>query len=148
GKLMKSISSSKLPKKVNGNHSDEKDMCEKLLICLYCQRIVHNRQNCLKVLNNSSSTCDFGILSRFIVNPAWIVKTCSREDSFIGSKRYTNFKIVLPQPVPQNINPLIVFVNVSSGSRKGNYLLSIFLKYLNPRQVFFLPKDNPADWYY
>ena len=45
--------------------------------------------------------------------------------------------------IPENTNPLLVFVNVKSGGCQGLNLVSSFRKLLNPHQVFNLENGGP-----
>ena len=48
-----------------------------------------------------------------------------------------------PQMIPENANPLLVFVNVKSGGCQGLNLITSFRKLLNPHQVFNLENGGP-----
>lgn len=47
------------------------------------------------------------------------------------------------QMIPDNTNPLLVFVNVKSGGCQGMELITSFRKLLNPHQVFNLENGGP-----
>lgn len=45
--------------------------------------------------------------------------------------------------VPEEVTPLLVFVNVKSGGCQGMDLMNSFRKLLNPYQVFDLENGGP-----
>ena len=49
--------------------------------------------------------------------------------------------------IPENVNPLLVFVNVKSGGCQGLNLITSFRKLLNPHQVFNLENGGPLPGY-
>lgn len=126
------------------------DQKNKYLKCIWCQRIIHNSHFCIDTINTSTETsiCDFGILSRQIIPPSWIIKNRQYSDSnaLNMSKIHNVFQLQPPANIPKNFEPIIAFINVSSGSRTDGYsIYNILLKYLNPRQIFLLPQTNPID---
>ncbi|XP_046350974.1 diacylglycerol kinase theta-like isoform X3 [Haliotis rufescens] len=50
--------------------------------------------------------------------------------------------------IPENVNPLLVFVNVKSGGCQGLELITSFRKLLNPHQVFNLENGGPLPGLY
>lgn len=55
---------------------------------------------------------------------------------------------IQPQMIPENANPLLVFVNVKSGGCQGLNLITSFRKLLNPHQVFNLENGGPLPGLY
>jgi diacylglycerol kinase (ATP) len=49
--------------------------------------------------------------------------------------------------IPQNICPLLVFVNTKSGGQQGTDLITSFRHLLNPHQVFNLQNGGPLPGY-
>ena len=49
--------------------------------------------------------------------------------------------------IPNNVTPLLVFVNVKSGGQQGLDLISSFRHLLNPHQVFDLQNGGPLPGY-
>lgn len=56
------------------------------------------------------------------------------------------FKFKTPM-IPQNVCPLLVFVNVKSGGQQGADLITSFRHLLNPHQVFDLQNGGPLPGY-
>ena len=50
--------------------------------------------------------------------------------------------------IPQNICPLLVFVNTKSGGQQGTDLITSFRHLLNPHQVFNLQNGGPLPGYF
>ncbi|XP_041361075.1 diacylglycerol kinase theta-like [Gigantopelta aegis] len=55
---------------------------------------------------------------------------------------------IQPHMIPENKNPLLVFVNVKSGGCQGLELITSFRKLLNPHQVFNLENGGPLPGLY
>uniref|UniRef100_K1RVA4 Diacylglycerol kinase n=1 Tax=Magallana gigas TaxID=29159 RepID=K1RVA4_MAGGI len=57
-------------------------------------------------------------------------------------------KLLLDFITPENVSPLLVFVNAKSGGCQGSELITSFRKLLNPHQVFNLENGGPLPGLY
>ncbi|XP_055297448.1 eye-specific diacylglycerol kinase-like [Sitodiplosis mosellana] len=97
--------------------------------CPWCKLSFHNKESCFNS-HQIGDRCTFGQHSKIIVPPSWIVK----------QKKYKPF-VIKPIPMTEHA-PLLVFINPKSGGNMGGELLEKFQWLLNPRQVFYLTREN------
>ncbi|MEN2499225.1 MAG: hypothetical protein MHMPM18_003457, partial [Marteilia pararefringens] len=151
-----SISLSSSPSQLQKNYSSNVSNSLKIscLQCIACKKIIHDNDACLEGINKTDSACDYGILSRYVIFPQWIVKcnsassataVCGPEDCEATFSMKQSFCLRLPETFPQNYRPILVFINISSGSKTGLAFYNNFLSYLNPRQIFLLPLSDPLE---
>lgn len=122
----------------------------KYLKCVWCQRVIHDSIACKNSVLGIGDYCDLGLLARHIINPSWLIKKVCQETDQIGTKqsnvkKHSIFSIKLPEHLPENFEPIVVFINLKSGSQDGEELYHLFLKYFNSRQIFLLPENDPED---
>ncbi|KHJ44118.1 diacylglycerol kinase accessory domain protein [Trichuris suis] len=123
------------------------------ITCSWCKASYHNKCKCFDI-QLIEQPCDLGALKDVIIPASWINKipccryppnrrTFSSNASLRRRKRIRKDRIFFVRPIEAEpgtppMFPLLIFVNIKSGGKKGKKLFEELCWLVNPRQVFEL----------
>lgn len=101
--------------------------------CCWCHESFHDQ------CATSDLVCDFGMYQEFVI-PPFAVKACRTRHA-----PKLHLQEITPIPQWKNWSPLVVIVNIKSGSSEADEVATLFRRILNPIQIISLSFRGPAE---